>query len=177
MRSNDQTPVSTEALQNYIGRLTVLWNDIHFCIFLLFWKLMDKDIEKSEAIFFLLRSDRAQRDLTKSLVKATLERHPDVQNRTCKAIEAINDVSGRRNDFIHAMWINDHPNVVKVWTSSSPRLSEKDIKQEAISLERDCLEANLTIVRLIDEVDKTLHPKQPTNRLLSTLAKDYTQTD
>lgn len=167
MDESPHKPVSKKALAAWLGEFTMTWNDIHFSLFFILWRLMSKDSMRSEAIFFALRSDRAQRDLTTRTAKAVLGPWPDLCKRLIAAIERIGKLNGRRNDFIHAMWIADHPGVTEVWQPSSPRLSKKEIKTEAKSLYGDCISAHLVLVKIGQEIENVLYPDQPPNRLLS----------
>src|SRR5216684_2202670 len=47
-----------------IGRVAVAWNDVQFAVSQIFWLLSGMPQKRAHAVFFALRTDAAQRDIT-----------------------------------------------------------------------------------------------------------------
>ncbi len=87
-----------------IGRVTMQWTTIQVAISKVFHCLSGLDATKSEAVFFAVKSDGSQRDMTLSLGRIVLERHPELFQRMIKLFNSLGDLSGERNAVTHAMW-------------------------------------------------------------------------
>lgn len=124
-------PDPLDEIAPLIGHVNLAWNNLQFWVFCVFWKLLDVGAMKADSIFFALRTDRAQRDITLQLIKATMFNFEELRHRLEDLIERANKLAGRRNDVIHAMIFVDHPaTAAQVFASSSPRLSKKDLTTE-----------------------------------------------
>jgi hypothetical protein len=133
--ANTETPLTfhdgmkkLKEFASIVGDVNMSWGDCQFFIYVIFARLMAGDIHRAEAIFFSLKTDRAQRDVTGALGKLVLKNHPDLQTRLSKLIGNLETLAGERNDVIHAMW-GVQLGEPKLLAGSSPRLREKPLKE------------------------------------------------
>ena len=99
-RSRSASAYPTGQIATILGLVALKWNDIQFFVFVMFWRLLDKS-PNAEAVFFAVRTDRAQRDMTVALAKDVLKATPDLMNRVVNLLADISRMAGRRNDVIH----------------------------------------------------------------------------
>lgn len=90
-----------------VGAITIVWNDAHEQVFRLFWYFSGMPKEQAEAVFFALKSDSAQRDVT----EAVIERHPSYpsehKQHALEWIKKLGKKSSERNAATHTMWSAD----------------------------------------------------------------------
>lgn len=48
-------PYTEDDLALRVGKLTLLWNDVHFFIYAIFVRLMNDDYQRADAVFFAAR--------------------------------------------------------------------------------------------------------------------------
>jgi hypothetical protein len=60
--------------------------------------------EQARDVFFALKSDRSQRDITLAAGKTALAEHPALWKRFESAIREVNELTGERNAAVHTMW-------------------------------------------------------------------------
>jgi hypothetical protein len=87
-----------------IGKINMSWGDCQFFVYIIFVHLMGYDPTKAEPIFFALKTDRAQRDITTALAGVVLGKHPKLLRKITTTFGNLETMAGRRNDVIHAMW-------------------------------------------------------------------------
>jgi hypothetical protein len=148
-----------------IGHMTIEWNDIQATVFMIFHALMGTEINKSISIFFAIKSDTAQRDITLSLVREVLSRYSTLVSGLVTLFGAINKTAGRRNDFIHAIWQfpAGEGEFARVWLDVRRRLSGRDPKVEIESLRNDIGRLYGDIIMASAEVRRLMTP--PKNAL------------
>lgn len=95
-----------EDLSERIGNVTISWNSCQEMLFMIFWRLTAMPHEAATGIFFTLKSDSTQRDITGALVKARLSDRPTLKKELLDNIEKLNKLAGERNAAIHTMWDN-----------------------------------------------------------------------
>lgn len=141
-----------------LGRVTIAWNNVSHAVFTMYHLLSGLDEEAAKATFFCIASDRAQRDMTEQLVKLKLEpRDPKLGKRAKSILKEINKLAGRRNDFIHVVFMDDHnPEAVKPFY---PRGSIKEkVGQELIDsmhkLTIECLDSAIALLKVTSEAQK-----------------------
>ncbi len=88
-----------------IGHLTIAWNTAQHAVYSLFEIASDLTPEAAQAIFFAVKSDSAQRDITLALCQVEMRGEdsdllPAVEN----GIRGLNWLAGDRNAAIHTMW-------------------------------------------------------------------------
>lgn len=138
-----------------IGRVTIAWNQAHYFIFQVFLALHPRpEPEFAETIFFALKSDRAQRDLTLAAAR-TMIKHPPLLKETTAAIDRFTGLAGRRNAVTHAMWaFQPRPDSGELLWKPHPTFSKKDIKAELNALITDILGATLSVAELPERLTK-----------------------
>jgi hypothetical protein len=120
---SDPDPAEAAAIHAYgehahiIGMVAVSWNGAQESLYLLFVVLMGLKKPEAEAIFFTLKADSAQRDITRELAKVILASNADLSKRTTDAITAFDKLSGERNAAIHTMW---HASIPEATITPSP---------------------------------------------------------
>jgi hypothetical protein len=148
-KANSPHPLSEIAPA--IGKITLVWNDIHLFVFSIFWRLNGGAAKRSKAIFFAARADRTQRDMTTALIQAEMELVPELRDAAVAVLADVGRMSGRRNDVIHAMWAYDadwENGVASVFEPSGARLSRKRLGEELTKLYEDMvrLDARLSTI-------------------------------
>jgi hypothetical protein len=116
-----------EVLAEKIGKMTIAWNDCQGIVFMIFHSLLDSDLGRAVAIFFAIKSDTGQRDITIGLAKYVLASKPGLLGELTAIFTTFNATAGRRNDFIHAIWRDsEKAGAFAVWFDVRKRLSGKD---------------------------------------------------
>jgi hypothetical protein len=87
-----------------IGTVAATWNSAQESLFFAFVALMRMQKPEAEAIFFTLKADSAQRDITDALAKVVLAENSDLLKRVSSSIKSMNLLAGERNAAIHTMW-------------------------------------------------------------------------
>ena len=73
-------------LAKSIGRASMVWNDVQSEVFFLFKKLSKMDLSSAEAVFFAVKADASQREMTAALAKIELKDDPNNLERVLKSI-------------------------------------------------------------------------------------------
>jgi hypothetical protein len=146
--------------------MTIEWNDIQASIFMMFHALMGGTISRSIGVFFAVKSDTGQRDITLSLARELLFKEPDLVRALASTFGSINKMAGRRNDFIHGIWQfpKEDGRIAEIWLGVKDRLSGKDPKAECATLRSDIADLHYEIMVLHDKV-KTALQEKPRNAL------------
>jgi hypothetical protein len=156
-------------LAGWIGGMTIRWNRCQAVIFMMFDRALGDNILAAKAIFFVLRSDGTQRDITVAALQIALAAHPDLLARTTTAIADFGKIAGRRNDFIHAIWyFPEDAKPPEVWLNVRKNLDGKDPVEEAKKLIGDLDGIFGRLHRLRIEIDGVL--RRPKNALSGLLA-------
>ena len=88
-----------------IGHLTIVWNTAQHTILQIFEAVSDLSPEAAQAVFFAVKSDSGQRDITMALCEAELPQNDsDLLPAISSGIKRLNKVAGDRNAAIHTMW-------------------------------------------------------------------------
>lgn len=82
------------------------WNGAQEMLFLLFQRLTMAKPDISEGIFFALKSDAAQRDITIAAAKGALkgEENEATLKAIKSAIKRLGNLASERNETVHTMW-------------------------------------------------------------------------
>lgn len=105
--SEDKNQARNEALANQsliIGAVTIAWNEACEAVFLLFWLLSGMQKDMAEAIFFSLRSDAAQRDVSRAVCTHTTAIPDEWKQLALEGLQRLDRLAGNRNAAIHTMW-------------------------------------------------------------------------
>ena len=94
-----------------LGRVAIAWGDCHSAVYAIFLLLSGLPSDCADAIFFTLKADTAQRDITRALAIARLREHPKLEKRVADFIKGLNTLAGERNAAIHTSWAMRHPDM------------------------------------------------------------------
>jgi hypothetical protein len=94
-----------------IGGVSLAWNDVHSMVLFIFADLSGMPWERAEAVYFALKADQAQRDITIALIQTVLASENDrpLRELGSKLMGQIGGLAGDRNLANHAMWVTMHP--------------------------------------------------------------------
>jgi len=106
-----------------IGAVTIAWNAAHEQLFRLFWMASGLPKEAAEAIFFSIKSDSGQREITRSIILCSEKVPQEHKSYALEWIDFMGKKSGERNAAIHTMW--DGQGLIDGKTVSSMEISEK----------------------------------------------------
>jgi hypothetical protein len=100
------TEINKELTENamLIGRVTMQWTTIQAAVSHLFRRFSGLDPLRAEAIFFAVKSDTIQRDMTLAAARIALSPFPDLLERTESLFAKIGRLSSERNAATHTMW-------------------------------------------------------------------------
>jgi hypothetical protein len=119
------------------------------------------DLDAAKATFFVVTSDRSQRDMTSELVKAKLKPlHPKLAKRAMKLIADINAVAGKRNDITHVIFVDEHDPSKVAQYHERGHLKGKAGNELIESIHKftmDCLDLALQLLQLVKEVADHSH--------------------
>lgn len=90
-----------------IGQVTIAWNDVHHLVYLTFEQLSGLSEEMAESLFFSLRSDAGQRDLTMAAARVALQADPERLKALTTIINGVGKLAAIRNEAIHTAWAVD----------------------------------------------------------------------
>jgi hypothetical protein len=122
-----------------ICRVTIKWNTVQMMVYLLFRQLCKLPSDQAQAIFFGLKADSAQRDITRDLAAVVLAPHKALADRTKTAISNLDRLAGERNAAVHTMWavMSLEGDVTPVPGLRHHGKLEKDFTSQFQRLERD----------------------------------------
>ena len=107
-----------------IGSVVIAYNKVQWVISVLFVALSGMPAEEARDIFFTLKSDRLQRDITLAAGKTALAGHPALWERFETTLEKVNELAGERNAAVHTMWAIDW----QYWGSRRRRSRMKNLR-------------------------------------------------
>jgi len=87
-----------------IGRVVIAWNEVQWMVYRLFVVFSGMSEDQAKDVFFSLRSDSTQRDLTLAAGKSALAKSPTLWNKFRITMCAIGTLASERNAAIHTMW-------------------------------------------------------------------------
>jgi hypothetical protein len=87
-----------------IGKVTIVWNICQSLVYSIFHRLTGMARPNSRAVFFSLKADTAQRDITLALAQSELSDQPQLLAKIVHVIHRLNQLSTERNAAIHTMW-------------------------------------------------------------------------
>ena len=85
-----------------VGRVAIRWNSAHYAVFLLFETITG--MTAAWEVFWALKADTAQRDITLSAAVPLLKDQPDILRRLKESFNKLGALAGERNAIIHAAW-------------------------------------------------------------------------
>jgi hypothetical protein len=90
-----------------IGAVAITWGGAQESLFMVFCELADIPRPHADAIFFALKADSAQRDITVGLAEQVLTEEPHLLAELRRLITLMGKSAGERNAAIHTMWRAD----------------------------------------------------------------------
>lgn len=106
-----------------IGAITIASNAAYEQLFRLFWMASGLPKEAAEAVFFSIKSDSGQRDITRNIVSCSEKVQQDHKSHALEWIRFLEEKSGERNAAIHTMW--DGQELIDGKAVSSSEISKK----------------------------------------------------
>lgn len=124
-----------------IGAITMAWNDAHETVFRLFHHLSGMPKPMAEGVFFSLNSDRAQRDITRAVARATTAIAEEWKVEAIRLLGQLDQKSGERNAAIHTMWDDAALSKGEIAPSSeiSPLYHNKNLKPDVVKQFKDLI--------------------------------------
>jgi hypothetical protein len=112
-----------------IGQVVLEWNHMHDMIFHSFWQLSGMSREQAQAVFYALKADSAQRDITAALAKVRLSEYPDLQATFLTLIKQAGQLNGERNAAIHTTWTVSVPDYKIEPSPSAPPHGKLNVEE------------------------------------------------
>jgi len=92
-----------------VGQATIAWNNVSLSLFRLYQTLSGQDRAAAAATFFVVASDRWQRDMVIELLKLKLAPiDAKLAKQALKQIGKIDGIAGKRNDIQHVIFVDSH---------------------------------------------------------------------
>ena len=106
---SDQTDFekSYDAHAALVGHVTLAWSNVHYLVFEIFRMLAGMEDRCAGAVFFALKSDASQRDITLALIKERVS--DETQRKAGSLFGRISGLAGERNLAAHTMWVEKMP--------------------------------------------------------------------
>lgn len=138
-----------------IGQVNISWTMCQLLVFLLFYQLSGMTWENARAVFFALRADVQQREITVALASERLTGSRSPRKRVVAAISRLNELANERNAATHTMWsIGDDgffpaSNIIhnKALDLDNPREQFQLLDQKLTSAHGALLKASLAVVK------------------------------
>lgn len=94
-----------------LGHVTIKYNEAQAFVLNIFINLSGAERHVARAMFFSIKSDAGQREMTIAMARALMVDDDDAETDECRrvvsAIEALSKLAGERNAAIHTMWYLD----------------------------------------------------------------------
>lgn len=100
-------PIAAHA--ELIGRVTLAWTHVQYIMFLLFTEITRLPPDAAEGIFFSLKADSAQREITLAVADTLLGDTPSLRDRVKITLREIGNLAGQRNAAAHTIWTIEVP--------------------------------------------------------------------
>ena len=141
-----------------VGAVTLGWSTAQSAVHALFVTLSGLGLERANAIFFALRQDRAQRDITFALAKATLIKHPDYLERASSLLNQLDKLSSERNAATHSLWFISKEQksalVINQYAKPHGKLDLADHRQQFLHLAKNLNEVASGLVSLLVDLSE-----------------------
>jgi hypothetical protein len=113
-----------------VGRVTLAWSNIHSEVFAIFSLLCGMKGRRSEVIFFALKSDASQREITLAIINEIVSE--PLRNKAKTLFGRISGFAGERNLATHTMWATITPagNITPNPMIRQPSLLRQDYEQQ-----------------------------------------------
>ena len=85
-----------------VGRVAIKWNSTHYAVYLLFETITG--MTAAWEVFWALKADTAQRDITLGAAVPLLKDQPELLRRLRMSFNKLGALAGERNAIVHAAW-------------------------------------------------------------------------
>lgn len=145
-----------------IGHITLAWSNVHSEVFGIFKILCGMKGRRSEVIFFALKSDAAQREITLAIINEVVSER--LSNKAKTLFGRISGFAGERNLATHTMWAMRMPagNVTPNPMIRPPSLLRDDYEQQFQTLIVRLRDLFRDMMDLRSEIIMELHRDQGT---------------
>lgn len=156
-----------------VGRVCLAWNQAHYAVYHLFETLTGAT--SSWEIFWTVKADSAQRDITLAAANHLLQKQPDLLTPLKKTFSELGGLAGERNAIVHTPFAttfektDGHPST---WSDMkmTPIKPNANLKPD-LNAQVDELEKKLEIIHAkIEAIDSKIH-----QRLASVSGRDPRQ--
>jgi hypothetical protein len=143
-----------------IGHITLAWSNLHSEVFAIFKLLCGMNDRRSEAIFFALKSDTSQRDITLALINEVASER--LRKKAKTLFGKISGFAGERNLATHTMWATRLPsgNVTPNPMIRKPSLLRQDYERQFQTLVARLRDLFRDMMNLRSEMIMELHSNQ-----------------
>lgn len=93
-----------ERLASAAGKVTLAWGSIHGAVFGIFWMSSGMSQEQAEDIYFSIRSDSLQREVTLKSAGHFLADHDQIRSELKSIFRRIDNLASHRNSVVHTIW-------------------------------------------------------------------------
>ena len=157
-----------------VGRSVIAWNSITYCIFQLFEILSELDNASARGVFFVIKSDRSQRDLVGELIRTKIKpTNPKLAKRINAKFGEIDSLAAKRNDILHVIYLDQQQffktKVFQVVGYLKGKTGN-DLVEAIHQTTMECIEVSIDLMRFQTEVYKLTHFK---NKALAKLLELY----
>ncbi len=98
-------------LARILGQCTLAWTACHTEVFLMFVLVTKMDTEVARSVFFALRADNSQRDITLAAIRSCKAK-AKIKAAAEKLFDTLRKNSNERNAAIHQMWSRTHDGII-----------------------------------------------------------------
>lgn len=165
--TTSDAPKKWDQLHRRIGLIAQESSFSHWLIFEMFRLILKMDRDEASGLYYTLRADTAQRDLTLVVLSDRLKSVSELEllGRIKSAFDIVGRCSGRRNGFIHTSWAMEFGTQEFVPGSGMklhPKLRPTDILGQAGDLIDELVDINRTLLSLCDELEELLSLQKST---------------
>lgn len=87
-----------------VGLITAEWNAVEHSMMWILSLLTGCGMEKGEAIFYAIESNRGRREMVIAVAQIALRAHPEQLSKLGSLLDRTRKAAKRRNTFAHALW-------------------------------------------------------------------------
>lgn len=122
-----------------IGNVAISWNMCHVMVFSLFYMLSGMSWDRAAAVFFALKADVQQREITMALA-LQLPKAKSPRKKITAALGRLNELAAERNATIHTMWSVSEEQLRLIPTPGlihNPKLNQNNPQVQFTLLDRE----------------------------------------
>jgi len=139
-----------------IGQLMMAWNDAQHLVLSIFRQCMGVRLDLSDAVFFALKADVAQREIAVAAAEVALAQWPTTLGRARSAVQQLNHLSGSRNAATHTMWWLEENQVTPIHDVYT-WLARKELKEDWQAQFEKLLDDLIKVANNLRQVSTEIH--------------------